>query len=210
MKRKGDSMQLPCDKTLLSYLSITDLKKAILERRGVIRRHRDAKGDDRCWIDDWTVWVMLDDTSDPPTYLPSLERAMRLCRRFHLCRNANAADLVPADAITDPAHWDDDLATTDAVWLVEELARMQQAIRWHRDIGDRPRTVDDDRLLYAVLPEKLPADFRLPPPEDFLGENKAPGAGCPSFWRSHLNCPVEQHDLHRWGPCVAGADAEAI
>jgi hypothetical protein len=84
--------------------------------------------------------------------------------------------------------------------LALEHARLGAAILRHRDIADRPRTADDDRALYAVLPEKLPADFRLPPEDEFLGEAKAPHAGCPSFWRSHAACPAA-HDLHRWGPC---------
>ena len=46
--------------------------------------------------------------------------------------------------------------------------------------------------------------------EEFIGEAKAPHAGCPAFWRSHANCPVERHNLHRWGPCVTEADAESM
>jgi hypothetical protein len=91
--------------------------------------------------------------------------------------------------------------------LLDELVKLQDAILAHREVGNKPRTVEDDRQLYRVLPEKLPADFRLPPKEDFLGEAKAPTAGCPSFWRSHFGCSgcgecaQKASDLHKWGPC---------
>lgn len=201
-------MRLPCDKVSLSHLSVKDLKKAILERRAVIRGHRDAKGDDRCWLDDWLVWAMLDDTPDPPITPPLHEDAIEQCTRFWYFRNERFADPIPPDAIIDPLRWDDDLAATNGIGFIEELMRIQEAIEQHRDIAGRIRTSEDDRLLYAVLPEKLPADFRLPPREDFLGEAKAPHAGCPAFWRSHAHCPTTRHDLHRWGPCVTDAPAE--
>ncbi len=85
--------------------------------------------------------------------------------------------------------------------LVETLFALQQSIRAHRDIFSKKRTLEDDRTLYALLPEKIPADFRLPPEPEFLGEAKAPRAGCPSFWRSHSTCATSDHDLHKWGPC---------
>lgn len=65
---------------------------------------------------------------------------------------------------------------------------------------DTPGTADDDRALYAILPEKMPADLRLPPEDHFLGETKSPDAGCPAFWRSHDGCGPECN-LHQWGPC---------
>jgi hypothetical protein len=46
--------------------------------------------------------------------------------------------------------------------------------------------------LYALLPERLPADTRLPPRPEFLGEKKAPHAGCPSYVRSHAGCSTHR------------------
>lgn len=63
------------------------------------------------------------------------------------------------------------------------ILQCRNAIRAHRDARG------DDRLPYAVLPEKIPCDFRLPPEAEFLGEAIAPHAGRPSFWRSHSACP---------------------
>lgn len=39
---------------------------------------------------------------------------------------------------------------------------MLEGIKKHRDIEGQERTLEDDQLLYDLLPEKMPADFRLP------------------------------------------------
>src|SRR3989344_3813621 len=88
---------------------------------------------------------------------------------------------------------------TNAEGLRSELGKLESAIRKHSYIVYRERTLEDDKELYSVLPEKIPADFRLPCEEDFLGTVRT-DAGCPQFWNSHQNCPGE-HDLHQWGPC---------
>lgn len=178
-----------------------DLKRAILECRAALRLHRDARGDERCWLDDYYVWNMVEGSPSIPTILPLFDEGMNQCRTYYRFRNAPVPDPMPAGAVTDPARWDDDLEEMTPPQLTQELERLHAAVRRHRDVTGRPRTADDDRALYAVLPEKLPADFRLPPEDDFLGEAKAPRAGCPSFWRSHAACPGNCHDLHRWGPC---------
>jgi hypothetical protein len=174
------------------------LRQSILGYRWAIRRHRDTLGDDRCWLDDYLVWGVLEDSPPTPDNPPPFDEAMRLCRQFYTYRRSETADPVPTDAIRDPAHWDDDLASMTEVQLTVELDRVLAAVRTHRDVPG-VRTIDNDRALYAVLPEKLPADFRLTPEPEFLGGIK-PGAGCPNFWKSHLGCTCA-HDLHRWGPC---------
>jgi hypothetical protein len=125
---------------------------------------------------------------------------MDQCRNFYAHRRCDVADAMPAGAISDPVAWDEDLRPMTQPQLAKTLAALQAAIRKHRDVKDRPRNADDDRALYTILPEKLPADFRLPGEDDFLGEAKAPNAGCPSFWRSHKDC-AGKHNMHRWGPC---------
>lgn len=173
-------------------------RERIKRCRAAIRAHRDAKLDDRCWVDDYAVWATLEESPDittPPVY----EEAMKQCRAFYLSRRARTPDAAPPDAVTDPALWDADLETMTAAQLTEELARLQAAVRAHH--GEKSHRIEHDRVLYHVLPEKIPADFRLPPEGEFLGEAKAPHAGCPSFWRSHAKCATACHNLHRWGPC---------
>jgi len=191
--------RLPCDQQELRMLTDGQVIAAIWVRRMFIRNHRDQTGDDRCFLDDHLVWQLLSDT--PPEELLTAAEGMQRCREFHAFRNADGVDTLPAEAILDPDRWDDDLWHRSRRSLDDELGKLQEAIRTHRDIAGRPRTADDDRALYLALPEKLPADFRLPPADEFLGEARAPHAGCPAFWRSHAGCEPGRCSQHRWGPC---------
>lgn len=194
-------MHLSHHKESLESMSNSELLFAIRERRNYLRWHRDQKMDDRCWIDDLGLWAFLLDTLPHEGKIPSFEEGMRACREFYARRRAEAPDPIPQNTLLEKEKWDADLRAMRHAELVEVLFALQQSIRAHRDISSQKRTLEGDRALYALLPEKLPADFRLPPEPEFLGEAKAPKAGCPSFWRSHQNCPAEKHDLHRWGPC---------
>lgn len=193
-------MRLSADPFKLAKMSPDELREAIAERRAIIRAHRDAKMDDRCWLDDYLVWDMVEGPPADISAPPPMEEAMQRCREFYKHRRAKAADS-PAAGSTTTADWNDDLPGLTQPLLAKELWALQAAIKTHCDVKDRARGVDDDRALYAALPEKMGADFRLPPEQDFLGEAKAPHAGCPSFWRSHAACPSQRHDMHRWGPC---------
>ncbi|MDP3698311.1 MAG: hypothetical protein Q8R47_01860 [Nanoarchaeota archaeon] len=166
--------------------------------RKVIRYHRDQKGDDRCWVDDHLVWNSLPETKQV-VKLPTYDEGMRRCRAFFKYRNANSVDEISAAAVLDPAKWDNDLAGMNPGELTHEFSTLENAIRKHSYIVYRERTAEDDRELYSVLPEKIPADFRLPCEEDFLGTTRT-DAGCPQFWKSHEHCPGT-HNLHQWGPC---------
>ena len=178
-----------------------EVVQKIRECRNAIRYHRDQIDDDRCFLDDFIVWSQLPNSREIPTLLLEEGDAMRLCEIFYAHRRADIADPLPRDAITDPLRWDDDLLDAPLVVLLDKLFMLNQAIRVHRDIFNRYRTVDDDRALYAILPEKLPADFRLPSEAEFLGAARAPYAGCFSFWCSHVMCRTSRHDFHGWGPC---------
>lgn len=195
-------MRLSRDRSpLSSKLTVAQAKRAIIERRKEIRGHRDARMDDRCWADDYLIWTFVEGL---PLYLcqfPPFSDAMKKCVEFYNFRRSDTPDTATPEANFDKATWDNDLETMNASELINELVKIQEAICVHYEIGNRPRTTEDDRKLYSVLPEKIPADFRLPPEEDFLGENKAPNAGCPSFWKSHGRCETMCHNLHQWGPC---------
>ncbi len=190
-------MRLSFVRESLILLEKEIVRKAILERREIIRWHRDQVGDERCWLDDYRLWIMLEDTPLPPTSVPN--DAMAQCRKFFFFRNA-PQEALPPDAILDSRLWNIDLHAMTIEQLVDTLHALQLAIRFHRDIKGRPRTFRDDNQLYKLLPEKIPANFQLPSEAEFIGEARAPKAGCPSFWRSHAACTVP-HDLHHWGPC---------
>lgn len=197
-------MQLSADRAILASLNEWLLVSAITERRAIIRYHRDQKGDDRCWVDDHAVWLMVDGLVTAPIVPFEYDAMMPRCERFHHCRNAEHPDPIPADAITDPAHWDDDLAAMSLDQLFEELVRIQEGIGAHYRAhhAEQFGTADDDRALYRLLPEKMPADLRLPPEQEFLGEARAPRAGCPAFIRSHDGCDSRWCDPTKWGPCI--------
>ncbi|MDI1228292.1 MAG: hypothetical protein PSY14_11465 [bacterium] len=180
---------------------MTDPFAEIIACRHAIRQHRDAKGDDRCWLDDYAVWALIAGSFPVPTEVPPVEEATDMCRAYFKLRRADTAEAQNPAAVTDPKLWDTDLEKMDDAQLTQELARIHASVRLHRDNACKPLTLDDDRALYAVLPEQVAADFRLPPEDEFLGEAKAPHAGCPSFWRSHAKCLVKRHNLHQWGPC---------
>lgn len=185
-----------------------DVLQSIIECRHAIREHRDAKGDDRCWLDDYKIWALIPGSFEAPAEPPPFEQAMDMCTAFYHLRRAKSADPMPEGAVTDRQQWDKDLEAMSDEQLAEELVRIHTVIRRHRDAAGDPITINEDRDLYSILPEKIPADFQLGTVEEFLGEAKAPHAGCPSFWRSHANCPAKKHNLHQWGPC--GKDDDKV
>lgn len=194
-------MPLPYDRSKLERLNPIEMYKAILDRRKVIRWHRDQKLDDRCWVDDFAVWEMLDDS---PVYYHvnprNIELVMTKCIEFWEYRRSETPDAIPINALRNRMLWDSDLRRSNEKAMLDKLVEIQMAIKAHRDhMG--VRTLTQDRHLYSILPEKLPADFRLGPREKFLGEARAPKAGCPSFWRSHATCRPGLCSIRVWGPC---------
>ena len=81
---------------------------------------------------------------------------------------------------------DYDLTTLSPEQLKAELLRLRNGIRQHRDEKGHGRCWLDDLRLYDLLPEKLPADTKLPPREEFL-ENCArfheTRQGKKEFWK---------------------------
>lgn len=175
-----------------------NVRSQIIEMRNAIRSHRDQKGDDRCWVDDHAVYNTVPSIRQK-VHLPTFDEGMRKCRLFYKKRNALSMDEIPADAILNPAKWNDDLTEMNAEDLKQEHSRLETAIIKHYNISYDQKTKEDDKNLYSVLPEKIPADFRLPSEQDFLGTVKS-NAGCPQFWNSHANC-LGEHYIHQWGPC---------
>ncbi|OHA33722.1 MAG: hypothetical protein A2928_01975 [Candidatus Taylorbacteria bacterium RIFCSPLOWO2_01_FULL_45_15b] len=178
-----------------------ELIEKIKKIRCAIRYHRDQVEDDRCWLDDYLVWAELPD-SPPPRNL-TLQQKLLKCEIFYANRRADEPDPRSEQAILDPALWDRDLEKMSLIELAQTKATLLFVVGYHRDLEEverRARTIKDDRDLYSIaLPEKIPADFRLPPRDEFLGRAKS-GAGCPNFWDSHEHCGRECN-LYEWGPC---------
>ncbi len=185
-------------------LSILSLLVSILKRRYWIRKHRDQKGDDRCWIDIFWFYPFFIDSPPIPSKLPEEKRMMEKCWEFFHYMGEEFMDPKPTVTRMPRLIWNIDLLEMTKEELLRELIKIQLTTKLFLSIVKRPRTTEDCRSLYSILPEhkSVRLDFRLPPINDFLGENQAPHAGCPSFWRSHEDCwPCYRCNIHGWGPC---------
>lgn len=180
----------------------SNAKNKILECRRVLRWHRDQIGDDRCWLNDLKLYEVARVrhaflNADP---LIPFRNFIRFCEDFHDFCNSEQPLVIPNDAVLDPQHWDDDLEGKSNLELYDELEKLRSGILEYAQITNRPKTVADNQKLYNLLPEKLPADFRLPPKSKFL-DNDDPRKGCTNFWFSHADCSRRPCNLSQWGPC---------
>lgn len=64
-------------------MSFDRLREEVLRLRAGIREHRDAKGDDRCWLDDIKLYGLLPDDVAAITTLPPREQFLRSCQKFY-------------------------------------------------------------------------------------------------------------------------------
>ena len=73
---------------------MTDRERVVL-LEDAIRRHRDQRGDDRCWLDDAELYSVLGE-GQPDTTLPPQEEFLSNCARFFECRqrHSDAADAI--------------------------------------------------------------------------------------------------------------------
>lgn len=173
--------------------------------RRAIRYDRDQVLDDRCHVDIYQVFAFIGVRA--PRKLPPTKEMLERCRLyFEKTQRPGDPRPAPRGAILDPAHWDDDLEAHahDPAWLMAELFRIGLVImRLHQIWRSRnPHYLNwrEYQRLYALLPEGLPADTRLPPEDEFLGEARAPHAGCPAYVRSHEGCaPEVRCALTTWG-----------
>lgn len=67
--------------------------RAEVERlRDAVRLHRDQRGDDRCWLDDETLYAILPEGYTPPTRDTRVELA--LCEKYIACRHNPGTEYV--------------------------------------------------------------------------------------------------------------------
>jgi hypothetical protein len=126
-----------------------------------IRHHRDQKGDDRCWFDDFTLYWHLPESVKRPVKL-SQSQMKDYCAYFHQCRGGNETPSAQRQ------NNNDYLQLMSMSQLRQEAIKLRKAIRKHRDMGMMQRMLLHDKELYASLPDGIEADFRLPPRELFL------------------------------------------
>ena len=161
------------------------LQVEIIKLRNVIRYHRDQKGDDRCWLDDELLYETLPEHEQRAAALPTKEIFMEKCTRFHNRRQAPTQIKYPASDSVKVRDQDVNGMTEDE--QKKEIARLRQAIRLHRNIGDNKRSWQDDQRLYSALNEMIEYDTKLPELEPFL-------QSCDRFFSTRGNPPK----LHSW------------
>ena len=66
----------------IQKMSIQELRKEIIRLRTGIRKHRDEKGDDRCWLDDVELYKLLPDNVSAIATLPPKNKFLRSCEKF--------------------------------------------------------------------------------------------------------------------------------
>jgi hypothetical protein len=66
--------------------------------RNAIRKHRDQKDDDNCWLDDFELYGLLPEQIKCNPDLPNKELMMYNCSRYYECRKANKL-YVPVDKL---------------------------------------------------------------------------------------------------------------
>lgn len=57
-----------------------ELQEEVETLRAAIRKHRDEKGDDRCYLDDYELYKVLPEGFEPPKYCTAVE--LENCKRY--------------------------------------------------------------------------------------------------------------------------------
>lgn len=65
-----------------------ELLGMLLTLRAAVRAHRDARGNDRCWLDDLELYRQLPEQAPNPSelQLPPRDEFLRNCATYHACR----------------------------------------------------------------------------------------------------------------------------
>lgn len=72
----------------IKIMSIMELEAEIMRLRTGIRNHRDQKGDDNCWLDDFALYGLLPEKVKANPELPDKELMMVNCSRYYDCRKS--------------------------------------------------------------------------------------------------------------------------
>lgn len=70
----------------LGKMKKEELKQEILKLRSAIRKHRNEKGHDRCWLDDNELYMVLPEKESADTKLPTWQEFSAECKKFYETR----------------------------------------------------------------------------------------------------------------------------
>lgn len=143
-----------------------DLAEEVERLRSAIRRHRDQRGDDRCWLDDEELYKVLPEGYAPPQRGEAVE--LSLCQRFIETRHHHGteyvspqrrveeleAELAELRAAVDtlPQVWQDDVA--------DEIAKMRERKRAETQ-ADITRRLEQENALPKEKVQTLADDLKL-------------------------------------------------
>jgi hypothetical protein len=86
---RPDDFALRAGKGIALSILLPEVLDELERLEAAIRKHRDQKGDDRCWMDDQDLYAALGAESiHADTSLPPREEFMESCRRFYAQRQA--------------------------------------------------------------------------------------------------------------------------
>lgn len=85
------------DEDLLN-LSNSELQEKVIKLREAIRYHRDQRGDDNCWLDDFSLYDLLPEKIKSNPELPNKQLMMVNCSRYYDCRKERKL-YVPLDEL---------------------------------------------------------------------------------------------------------------
>lgn len=86
-KLQDENAQLTAECERLRLAAI-DNRETIARLTSAIRKHRDEKGDDRCWLDDYQLYSVLPEGGRHDSSLPPEGEFLESCRRFWARRQA--------------------------------------------------------------------------------------------------------------------------
>lgn len=72
--------------------ALAEMTKRAIAAENAIRKHRDQRGDDRCWMDDEELYRILPEGYEPPIRDSAVE--LRNCQRFIDCRSNPSTEYV--------------------------------------------------------------------------------------------------------------------
>lgn len=67
----------------ITFMSVFQLQNELQSLRDEVRRHRDAKGHDRCWLNDQALYNLLPEKKQGDSKLPPLGEFLEKCVEYH-------------------------------------------------------------------------------------------------------------------------------
>jgi hypothetical protein len=103
-----------------SFLAAADRVEKL---EAAIRKHRDQRGDDRCWLDDMELYAVIGDAVSPKILeLPEKSEFLGNCARYWECRQRHE------DADEAVREYKDQPASAEATAVFNSIIRARPAI----------------------------------------------------------------------------------